>query len=161
VRRSLIIDNLDLALAECDFLLNNGYTKSGNWSLAQICCHLRRTIEKNREGYPLWMAVAGYPLRPILRWFLLPRLLRGDSPSGVKTAGTFVPGDDLDDVNEVENFRQCVVGFMASDEPLHPHPGFGSMSKEKFGHFHAAHAAHHLSFLHPIRLEENTLPNSS
>lgn len=155
MRRPLTFDNLDLALAECHSLLESGYTKSGNWSLAQISCHLRRTIEKNREGYPWWMASAGYPLRPILRWLLLPKLLRGESPSGVKTAGIFVPGEDLDDASEVERLRQCVVDFLASDEPLYPHPGFGSMSKQQFNHFHAAHAAHHLSFLHPVRHAEN------
>ena len=101
------------------------------------------------NGYPTWMTMLGYPLRPILRWLMLPRLLAGNSPSGVKTAGIFVPPNDLDDRAEVRRFMECVTVFLKSAGPMHAHPGFGNMTKEEFNHFHAAHAAHHLSFLHP------------
>lgn len=154
MRRKLVFACLNQAIEESESLLKNGYTKSGNWSLAQICCHLRLTIENNMNGYPLWMVILGYPLRPILRWLALPKLLAGDSPNGIRTAGMFVPGDDLDDAIEVERLRKCVSNFLESVEPMHSHPGFGSMSNEEFNHFHAAHAAHHLSFLHPQDISE-------
>ncbi|PQO26563.1 DUF1569 domain-containing protein [Blastopirellula marina] len=149
MRRQLELPRLDDAIAECERLLNSGYTQSGNWTLAQICRHLRLTIESNLEGYPVWMTTLGYPLRPLLRWLMLPKLLSGNSPSGIRTAGMFVPPDDLDDAVEVERLKQSVARFMESTLPLHPHPGFGAMSHEEFNRFHAAHAAHHLSFLQP------------
>ncbi|QDU89133.1 hypothetical protein Pla175_25200 [Pirellulimonas nuda] len=149
MRRKLIYDSLQEAVLEAETLLSSGYTRSGNWSLAQVCRHLRLTIESNVRGYPGWMTILGYPLRPVLRAFLLPRLLDGRSPSGVRTAKIFVPPDDLVDADEVLRFERCVAEFENSDAQLHSHPGFGAMSKAEFSKFHAAHAGHHLSFLWP------------
>ena len=115
--------------------------------LGQICRHVRLTIEANMSGYPWWMSLLGYPLRPFLRWFMLPRLLRGNSPSGVKTAAMFVPPTGLNDTAEVEAFAECVRRFLEYQGQLHPHPGFGKLDQDEFNRFHAAHAAHHLSFL--------------
>ena len=150
MRRELICQSLDQVVAEMESLLATGYQKQGNWSLAQICCHLRMTIESNMHGYPRWMVVLGYPLRPILRWLALPKLLRGHSPNGIPTAGMFVPAANLDDQKEFEEFVGCVERFRQFDKSLSPHPGFGRMSKSEFDQFHAAHGAHHLGFLQPI-----------
>ncbi len=147
MRRRLTLDHLGDAILRAKKLLETGYTKSGNWSLGQMCCHLRKTIESNMSGYPLWMTILGYPLRPLLRYFLLPRLLSGKSPNGVRTAGIFIPPQDLDDSAEVELFAHCVAGVHKSSDRLHAHPGFGAMSQDEFNRFHAAHAAHHFSFL--------------
>ena len=134
-------------MTECERLLQTGYSKAGNWSLGQICYHMRVTIDANMHGYPAWMTVIGYSLRPALRMFALPRLLAGKSPKGVPTAGMFVPPNDLNDDREMQLFSQCISQFLASETSMHPHPGFGKMSKREFHQFHAAHAAHHLSFL--------------
>ena len=147
MRRPLKFENLTEAILECETLLESGYTRQGNWTLGQICCHLRLTMEANMTGYPTWMTVVGFPLRPVFRFLLLPRLLAGNSPKGVRTAGIFVPPDHMDDVVEVASFKRCVSKFLESNEPLHPHPGFGRLTKVEFDRFHAAHAAHHLSFL--------------
>ncbi len=93
------------------------------------------------------MTVLGYPLRPLLRKFMLPRLLSGDSPSGVRTAPMFVPPNNLDDASEVNAFAECVDTFLSHTGQLHAHPGFGKMNHKELIEFHAAHAAHHLSFL--------------
>ncbi len=147
MRRALEFDRLSNAVDECERLLESGYVRNGNWSLGQICQHMRLTIEANMNGYPKWMTILGFPLRPILSRFALPKLLAGQSPKGIKTAPMFVPPTDVDDVQEVEAFSKCVQRFLADDGELHPHPGFGSMSREKFEKFHAAHMAHHLGFL--------------
>ena len=91
------------------------------------------------------------PIRPLLRWFLLPRLLRGDSPSGIKTAKVYLPADNLDDVAEVAALAECVTRFSNHHGKLYAHPGFGQLSREMFERFHAAHAAHHLSFLESVQ----------
>lgn len=148
-RRDLRLNTLGDAVSECERLLRSGYTPAGNWSLAQICVHLRLTMEANMRGYPVWMTVLGLPLRPILRRFALPRLLAGNSINGVRTAGMFVPPDHLDDAQELAKFERCVREFEQAEGPLHAHPGFGRMPHEQFARFHAAHAAHHLSFLAP------------
>ncbi len=146
-RRELILDNLQETITECKRLLDSGYQANGKWTLAQMCCHIRLTMESNMQGYPKWMTTLGYPLRPILRKLALPRILSGNSINGVKTAGMFIPSSNLDDHAELEKLEQCVHDFQANTNQLHAHPGFGKMSKEGFEQFHAAHAAHHLSFL--------------
>ncbi|QEG20447.1 DUF1569 domain-containing protein [Mariniblastus fucicola] len=149
MRRSLHLVKLADTVAESKRLLQSGYQKNGNWSLGQICRHLRLTIDANVNGYPKWMSLA-LPIRPVMRWLLLPRLLRGDSPSGIKTASIFVPQNDLNDAAEVELFATSVANFLNHDGRLFPHPGFGRLSKSQFEHFHAAHASHHLSFLSDV-----------
>ncbi len=153
MRRELQLANLDDVVGECDRLLESGYTKNGNWSLAQICLHIRLTIERNMNGYPTWMVVLGYPLRPIFRTFMLPKLLKFESPNGIPTAGIFVPPADVKDNDEVEKIAQCINEFKGQNAPLHGHPGFGNMTHEEYNRFHAAHAAHHLSFLRPYEIE--------
>jgi hypothetical protein len=148
-RRELRLDGLDDALSECARLLEVGYRQTGNWTLGQMCQHLRLTIEANMHGYPTWMNIVGLPLRPMLRAFALPRLLAGNSIGGIRTAGMFVPPADLDDRTEVRRLEACVGEFEKHADPLQPHPGFGRMTHEEFDRFHAAHAAHHLSFLIP------------
>lgn len=148
-RRELKLGQLGEAISECSCLLASGYTQTGSWTLGQMCRHLRLTMEANMHGYPRWMTVVGLPLRPILRFFALPRLLAGNSIRGVRTAGMFVPSGGIDDAEEVRHFEECVREFERRTEPLHPHPGFGRMTHEEFSRFHAAHAAHHLSFLIP------------
>jgi hypothetical protein len=153
LRRNLNFDHLGDCVSECHRLLAAGYVINGNWNLAQICQHLRLTIEASLNGYPTWMTVIGYPLRPLLRRFMMPSLLAGKSPSGVKTAGMFVPQPTQDDSAEVNKFSQCVEQFLAHTGELHSHPGFGKMNLQEFGAFHTAHAAHHLSFLDISDLE--------
>lgn len=153
MRRQLAFASLREVISECESLLASGYTRHGKWTLGQICCHLRVTIEANLNGYPAWMTVLGYPLRPLLKWFMLPRLLAGNSPAGIKTAGRFVPAAGLDDRSEVKALSDCIDLFEAYNKPLHAHPGFGRMTKAQFDRFHAAHAAHHLGFLSPADSE--------
>lgn len=148
-RRELHFDSLSQAVEHCEHLLNVGYEPKGNWSLGQICEHLTRTIEASMDGYPRWMVLAGLPLRPFLRRWLLPKLLAGKSPSGIKTAPMFQPPSKIDDAAAVRRFRDTVERFHAATTPPHPHPGFGKMDRATLERFHAAHAAHHLSFLWP------------
>ena len=84
LRRKLSLDYLEDVILECERLLRTKYVSNGNWTLGQICQHLRLTIEANMNGYPGWMTIPGYPLRPFLRRFMLPRLLSGNSPAGIK-----------------------------------------------------------------------------
>ncbi|MEZ6097072.1 MAG: DUF1569 domain-containing protein [Pirellulaceae bacterium] len=149
MRRNIQFARLDEVIDECHHLLQAGYRQNGNWTLGQICQHLRLTIEANIMGYPKWMTILGYPLRPILRRLLLPRLLGGQSPAGIRTAGMFVPLQTDGDREEVDALAACIDRFMGHDRKLHAHPGFGNMSHSEFEAFHAAHAAHHLSFLEP------------
>ena len=145
-RRELQLADLDAVLNECRRLLETGYQRHGNWSLGQICNHLRLTIDANVQGYPTWMMLIGLPLRPLLRRWFLPKLMQGISPVGIRTAGRFVPAQDLSDAEEI-NLLETSIRQFRNAESLHGHPGFGQMSKEDFEQFHLVHAVHHLRFL--------------
>jgi len=123
MRRSLQFENLEQVIAEVDSLLAQGYEKSGNWSLGQICWHMRLTMQSNMSGYPTWMVVLGFPLRPLLRFFGLPRLLAGTSPAGIPTAGMLAPANAMADAAVVDASRTCLNAFALWRQPLPPHPG--------------------------------------
>lgn len=148
--RRLHFDSLDQAGQAARSLLDSGYRAQGQWTLGQICRHLRLVQDPSIDGYPGWMSLFAF-LRPALRWYLLPKLFSQDSPRGIRTASAFVPPEKVDDAQEVELFEQSIARFLSHSGYFHPHPGFGSMSKQQLEALHAAHAAHHLRFLEPVQ----------
>ena len=155
-RRKLKFETLPETVEEAQGLLASGYVRNGNWSLGQACRHIRLTVDASIDGYPWWMAI-GWPLRPLLRRLFMPKLLRGDSPAGIRTAGVFVPPEDLDDADEVAKYSACVERFIKHEGDMHPHPGFGRMRKPDLELFHAMHMAHHLGFLSPSDEQEQAV----
>jgi len=149
-RRALKFDSLDDAVEEARRLLEQGYQPSGNWSLGQACRHLRITQDASIDGYPRWMAISA-PLRPMIRWLLLSRLLQGSSPAGLPTAPQYAPPADVEDEREFLAYAESVTRFMNHEGYLHPHPGFGKLDQTTLERFHAAHAAHHFGFLLPAQ----------
>lgn len=145
-RRKLNWTKLPETVDEMQRLLEHGYVQGGNWTLGQIACHMRKTVAASIDGYPWWMSVAA-PLRPLIRRLMLGKLLRGDSPAGLPTAGMFVPPMESDDAAEVAEYEKTVARFLVHDGPYFPHPGFGRLKPDVLQHFHAMHAAHHLGFL--------------
>lgn len=148
--RELHFDDLNAAVEEARSLLNSGYNRSGNWSLGQICRHLMLVQDPSVDGYPKWMSLFAF-LRPLMRHFLLPKLLGGDSPRGIRTASTFMPPTDVDDAAEVEAFAESVKRFHQYRGEYAPHPAFGRMGRDQIEEIHSAHAAHHLRFLSPVK----------
>jgi len=144
--RELHFDDLNAAAEEARSLLNSGYNRHGNWSLGQICRHLTLVQDPSVDGYPKWMSLFAF-LRPVMRRILLPKVLSGDSPRGIRTVSMFVPPTDLDDAREVEAFAASVVRFYGHLGDYAPHPAFGRLPSERIEQIHAEHAAHHLRFL--------------
>lgn len=146
--RQLDFGDLNDAVTEARTLLSNGYSKHGHWSVGQICRHLVLVQDSSVDGYPKWMSFFAF-LRPVMRRILLPKVLSGDSPRGIRTASMFVPPADLDDAREVEAFAASVARFYAHVGDYAPHPAFGRLPRERIEQIHSAHAAHHLRFLAP------------
>ncbi|WP_234824176.1 DUF1569 domain-containing protein [Bremerella cremea] len=147
--RELHFTDLPSAVREAEGLLAGGYTQMGNWTLGQICFHLRVVQDCSIDGYP-WYFVLFAPLRPIVRRTLLPRVLKGDSPRGIPTTSIYVPGNDLDDSVEVAAFAESTERLLGHTGSYHPHPGFGRLDRELCEKIYAGHAAHHLRFLRPV-----------
>ena len=146
--RELHFDDLNAAVREAELLLSSGYSRNGQWSLGQICQHLILVQDPSVDGYPKWMSLFAF-LRPLMRRWLLPKLLSGDSPRGIRTASAFMPPADTDDVAEVAKFRDSVAKLLQHDGDYAPHPAFGRMTREQILEIHCSHAAHHLRFLVP------------
>lgn len=146
--RSLHFRQLDAAIMETRSLLQSGYECRGNWTLGQACHHLRLAQDPSVDGYPPWMSLFAF-LRPIMRRWMLPKVLSGDSPKGIRTMASLVPPEDADDATEVEAFATSVDRFLAHSGEYAPHPAFGRQTREMIEQIHCAHAAHHLRFLEP------------
>jgi hypothetical protein len=144
--RDLKFETLGKAVDDARQLLATGYVRQGNWSLGRICRHLVLVQDPSIDGYPAWMSLFA-PLRPLMRRWLLPKVLRPDSPRGIRTAPMFVPPDNLDDAAEVEAFSASVERLINHSGKFAPHPAFGRMPRDKILEIHTAHAAHHLRFL--------------
>ncbi|TWT91685.1 DUF1569 domain-containing protein [Neorhodopirellula pilleata] len=144
--RQVQFDNLETAVDDARQLLASGYVRHGNWSLGQICRHLVLVQDYAIGGYPAWMSLFA-PLRPLMRWLLLPKLLSADSPRGFRTSSIFQPPDDLEDATEVEAFAASVGRLLDHSGSFAPHPGFGRLPPGKILEIHTAHAAHHLRHL--------------
>ena len=148
--RELHLPDLCAAIDEARSLLRSGYNRSGNWSLGQICRHLVLVQDPSVDGYPKWMSLFAF-MRPVMRSILLPKVLSGNSPRGIRTASMFVPPSELDDVKEVEAFAASVARLYAHLGDYAPHPAFGRLPRERIEQIHTAHAAHHLRFLSPVQ----------
>ena len=147
-RRSVSLGDLNSAVGAVELLASDGYEMRGNWTLAQICQHLRLTQDASIDGYPKWMSLF-MPLRPLIRTAFLSRLLDGRSTAGIPTSSIYVPGNDLEEAAEVTAFKHSVTRFHEHEGLFHPHPGFGISDRTQLERLHAAHAAHHLGFLIP------------
>jgi hypothetical protein len=143
-RRELSFESLDDVRSDLDRLLA-GHVTVGNWSLGQILYHLRAAFEVPLEGDPTpgEMTRAHDVIRR--RFFSLGRFPEGrDVPNE-----RFLPTDNLDDRAEADSFRNAVSRFERSTGPYQLHPGLGPLTKDEWRRFHLIHCAHHLSFVLP------------
>ena len=155
--RELKFASLEDAVTDARQLLDAGYIRSGNWTLGQICWHLRTVQDPSIDGYPWYFGLFAF-LRPIVRRTLMRKVLSGNSPRGIRTAPMFVPTGAIEDEAEVEAFEKSVQRFLQHRGTFHPHPGFGLLDRETLHQIHVAHAAHHLRFLRASHEAESVVP---
>jgi hypothetical protein len=145
-RRSLRFPDFDHVLRDVDALLAAGYTRAGNWDLAQISDHLGKVIIMSLDGFPTRYP---WPMRVVARWFALPGILRHKVFRTKMTAPQYLLPVAGEDRAAVERLRAAVARFTSHSGPLHPSPIFGTLSRDEWREVHLWHCEHHLSFLHP------------
>lgn len=152
-RRELTFGSLDEVVRDAEQLLAAGYTKTGNWSLAQACGHLACWFRYQVDGFPpipLLLRPVLWALRNTVGRRMAKRLVRGGKMrDGVPTIPQSVPEPDGDDAAAVAALREAVRRWEGHAGPMHPSPLFGRMTKEEWRNGHLIHCAHHLSFLVP------------
>jgi hypothetical protein len=151
-RRNLVFHDLDDAVRDAELLLERGYDRAGNWTLAQCCWHLSEWMRFFLDGVPRPPA----PIRFLL-WILkritgkqrLQRFLTRGLPVGKPTLRESVLDTAGDDAQVVARFREIVARYKSHAGPLHPSPLFGDLDRETAMKLQLVHCSHHLSFLIP------------
>jgi hypothetical protein len=149
-RRTLRFHDFDQVLSDADRLLA-GYTRAGNWTLAQIATHLAIVLEMSLDGFPRYLP---WPLTLLPRWFALGKILRHERFRRRVPAPNYLqPGNPADDQAGVDRLRAVIERWKHHTGPLKPSPIFGTLTHEQWREVHLWHCEHHLSFLHPTAKE--------
>ena len=149
-RRELTFANLNEVVADIEAIANSAHRTSGKQTFAQIVQHLATTNEM----------LVGKIVPPKLPWYMrmmMPlmrnKILDGPVKPGFKLPSAdlqsfFWDGDDTDLQQAIDNFKASVKAYYVQG-PLDTHPIFGKASREQIDRITLAHAAMHLSFVHP------------
>jgi len=146
-RRPLDFQDLGQVIGDVQDLRRRGYTRAGNWTLAQVADHLAIFFRGSLEGFSRRMPwiVRALVGKPILGLILRKRRMR----AGVQVPQVFLPGDPRDDEVAVEQLVGLIERFRNHTGPLQPSPLFCHLTRQQWTDLHLIHAAHHLSFLLP------------
>jgi Protein of unknown function (DUF1569) len=144
-RRTLRFGSLDEVLPEVE-RLREGHFTVGEWSLAQICCHLATAMRRVVD------LPASTPQDPS-QWVGEERkrevLESGLIPEGLPTLPEVLPAEGLDEPAEVEELRAAIAHYKSSAGPAISHRLFGPLMKTEWNRLQCIHCAHHLSFAVP------------
>ena len=124
------IDDLDLFLNE---LKTKKVTTTGNWSIAQILCHIGDSIDFFLSQKKGAFVVPDFIQNTIGKLLLNKFFLFG------KMDGN--PSIELDRVISLSK------KFMNHTGPFNKHPVFGNLSKEEIIKLHLLHCANHFSYI--------------
>jgi len=148
-RRQLDFQDWPEVLADIERLQEAGYLRTGNWELSQMLEHLGeglRTAVRGTDHRGAWI------IRKLIGPILLRRILRQRRmAAGVKVPDWWLPGPSHDESVAVDQFHSEIKSFEEMTGSAHPHPLLGAMTKKQWRDLALIHAAHHLSFLSPIR----------
>jgi hypothetical protein len=155
--RELSFHALSAAVKDAEMLAECGYTKLGEWDLAQACGHCALWLRYPVEGVPplsLGMRMMLAIIRPLQGKRMLRQILEsGKMKPGMPTAPFSVPepsgADPAADAAAVEELRAAVDQFTHYSGKLHPSPVFGAIGREDMTRLHCIHLAHHLRLLLP------------
>jgi hypothetical protein len=149
-RRPLQFNNLDQVVQDLDQLLTVGYTKVGNWDLAQTCRHLDDWLRFSLDGYPK----APAPIR-LMIWLMKVTIGRRQFKvcgfrDRLPTIPETVHSADLEsDSDAAQRLAETISRFESTSGPIQPSPLYGPLTYDEATQLHLIHCAHHLRFLKP------------
>ncbi len=144
-RRKVHYDSLSQMLGDVDRLAHSGAVTTGNWSMAQIFEHLATLFDKSVDGFgfnsPLPVRLVGKILKK--------RFLHKPMPAGfqlpARGAAVLLPTEQ--DISAAQEHIHSAVGRFHAATYLHPHPVFGSLTREEATLLHLRHCELHMSFI--------------
>jgi hypothetical protein len=152
-RRQLRFEDLDEVVRDVEQLQTKGYTKAGNWDLAQVCDHLTDWMRYPVDGYPRSGCIIGTVLW-LIKLTKGKKIVRSILSSGTMRAGGHTMPDTVhapggEESQAVERLRQTAQRFKAHGGDFRPSPLFGFLTRDEATKLQLIHCAHHLSFLIP------------
>jgi len=145
-RRRLQLKAYEGILVEIERLAQ-GHRLLGHWTLAQICHHLADTQEFSIHGGQPTIRTPALFRATIGRVALVALLWYGYIP---ERQGP-VPPPRSGSLNEgLERLRETIRA-VSGQRLRAAHPIFGHLTADQWRRFHLNHAAHHLSFVLPVR----------
>ncbi|MBI3410112.1 MAG: DUF1569 domain-containing protein [Planctomycetes bacterium] len=146
-QRALEFKGFPEVVAELDRLHQSGYTKLGQWDLAQICNHLGYFIQASLDGPK---ATVPWILKFLFGRFVLRRILKQRRmKAGAPTPQKPLPAPGGDESAAVERLKHEIERFRNHHGELHASPFFGYLTPQEWSELHLIHCAHHLGFLSP------------
>ena len=153
-RRDLKFDNFDDVKAEMQRLLSQGYTKHGNWNLAQTCMHLHDWMRYPMDGFPkppFFMRILFFlfKITGASRRMAKNILENGFKPGTPTAPDTVHTAAGKSDEEAVATLKETIDRFRSHNGAFHDSPLFGSVDKPTAEKVQLLHCAHHLGFLEP------------
>jgi hypothetical protein len=143
-RRKLKFADTDAAAKEVE-RLRKGYTRTGEWSLPQMCKHLDMAIRYSMKPAPERKNEITF-----LQWVQLKLILAfGRIPSGIYAPKRIIPPDDTPD-SAIDEFLVALQEMKEFKGEFAPHPRLGKLKRRQYVRLHLIHCAHHLGFLTPL-----------
>ncbi len=141
------LEELDIFLLS---LKTKEVTTTGNWTLAQILCHIGDSIDfflSKREGVvsiPIFIQDTVGKL--LFQKFLFFNKMDPGLPNPIKK-GEPKNGDPKEELERVIYLSKI---FYESKGPFNSHPVFGKLSKDEIIKLHLLHCSNHFSYIHVL-----------
>ena len=150
VRRTLDLPDLNAVVADAESLQRSGYTKGGQWDLAQVCTHITIPLHGSITEIPLnfkvpWHLKLIVKLLGVKKQVLRTRQMR----EGFQAPAEMIPAPGIDEGQAIAELRRAVERYQAYQGPMQTHPIFGALTREEWTQLITIHSMHHLSFLIP------------
>jgi hypothetical protein len=146
--RTLNFASFDEVIAEVNRLHSIGYTKAGQWDLAQVCDHLGYFMEAGLEGAKFkvpWL------IKKLFGKMVLNRMLRDKAmPRGKFTPHKPLPPSGQDEAAAIARFLRTLQRFASHPGEYVESPFFGHVPPEQCRELQLIHCRHHLGFLIPM-----------
>ena len=125
--------------------LRRGHAQAGAWSLAQVCCHLDKSVQSRMQPGPFPPTT---PEQEARRDVLQQALRNERLPDGIPAPDHMMPPTDCGD-DAIDSFLATCERFKSFPGPIAPHRLFGHLSDADARRLNLIHCAHHLSYLTP------------
>lgn len=145
--RALDFRDFSQVVKEIESLHRDGYAKTGQWDLAQVCNHLAYFIQGSLDGHSFrvpWLLKVLFG-RLVLRRILKQRRMK----AGVFTPQKPLPAPGGDEKAAVMRLEEQMERLQTHQGELHASPFFGYLTPEQWRELHLIHCGHHLGFLIP------------